>query len=102
MNQQDRQILFHSALAGIQGMQSSAGDNRILTSIANQLVYLGDVAAGVTPPDRLAEIIIGVQTAREIDGWDDNVAALLYACAAEAKAMQLEESLAGVRIEPKK
>lgn len=100
MTQQDRAALFHRALGGVRRLRATDPDSRILVSIENQLLYLADVATGARPPDRLREIVLGVQTAREIDGWDDDLAALLYACATEADAMQREETLAGAKIEP--
>jgi hypothetical protein len=48
------------------------------------------------PADRLDEVNLGLLAVREIDDWDEVLAKLLYACAAEVRVMGDEAALAGV------
>lgn len=63
-------------------------ENITLQSIDSQIQYLIDLENGVTNDrSKLSQIIIGVQTAREIEGLDENAADIFYKVASEAKLM---------------
>ena len=49
-----------------------------LVSNRNQLIYLQQVCAGTAGLERLAEIILGLLAVREIEGCNDELAALLH------------------------
>lgn len=58
-----------------------------IQSILAQLRYLEDVAEGRADDQRLPEIILGVQAAREIEPLDEALADKLHDIAADIRAM---------------
>ena len=60
-----------------------------ITSVINQLDYLIGLESGTeTNRDRLKDIIIGIQAAREIELLDEEAANLLYDVALEVDRMK--------------
>lgn len=84
----ERLKLFQDALNGCQQLAQNYPGNTTLESIEKQLEYLIGLEVGVVNDRaRLRDIIIGVQTAREVEVLDENVAALLYKAASESARM---------------
>ncbi|MFN4290678.1 MAG: immunity protein Tsi6 family protein [Permianibacter sp.] len=84
----ERLKLFEHALSECQKLLAQYPGNGTLQSIEKQLEYLIGLESGAhTDRSRLREIIIGVQTAREIEPLDEDIAEVFYKAASEAGRM---------------
>nr|WP_295746042.1 immunity protein Tsi6 family protein [uncultured Acidocella sp.] len=68
-------------------------DFRPLLSIKAQLAYLTDYISRVAEGSRLKDINIGLVAAREIEGWDDDLANLLHQIAVQVRILQMADAL---------
>jgi hypothetical protein len=84
----ERLKLFEHALEECRRLLVQYPGNGALQSIQKQLEYLIGLESGAhADRTRLREIIIGVQTAREIEPLDEGVAEVFYKVASEAGRM---------------
>jgi hypothetical protein len=100
MTADQRVRLFTEALVALGRLLKLAPQSPAGLAIEKQLTYLIGVASGKLPPDRLHQISIGVLAAREIEGFDDDLADRLHECSAEVDVMIREAALAGVPVVP--
>lgn len=85
----DRITAFKTALAESKRLYALDPRFETLGSIAHQIEYLIAVEEGrETNRLQLANIILGVQAAREIEQYDEGFAELLHRVAHEARLMQ--------------
>jgi Tsi6 len=69
-------------------LQAAYPSSVTLQSIGKQIDYLLELARGTsTDRSRLKDIIIGVQTAREVEALDQDAAEIFYQIASAAKTM---------------
>jgi hypothetical protein len=79
-------LTLTTALAGCEKLLTQHPNNQTLHSIKAQLMYLIDLVNGTNRDrGRLKDIIIGVQTVREIEQLDDDVAELFHRAATVAR-----------------
>jgi len=97
----EREALFTRTIQEAARLRATAPASRVLQSIEQQAYYLVGVVRGTLPADRLNEVNLGLLAVREIDGWDEVLSKLLYACAAEVRVMEKEAALAGVTVTKK-
>lgn len=84
----DRLNLLKTGLFKCSELLAIYPKNLTLQSIQNQIEYLLELEQGkVSDRLRLKEIVIGVQTAREIEAMDNSAAEIFYQIASEAKNM---------------
>lgn len=83
-----RTELLGDGLRGCLALLSVYPNSTALQSIKAQIQYLIDLEKGLmVDRSRLANITIGVMTAREVEALDESVAETLYKVAAIAKEM---------------
>ena len=84
----DRLSLFRNAKREVESLRVRFPEAHTLTSIVHQLEYLISLAGGQTSDcSRLPDIILGVQTAREVEALDSGTAETLYAVSAEVSKL---------------
>lgn len=84
--------LFKEAKRKLIDLYQRFPDATVIVSMQNQLDYLIQLELGEAfDRERLQEIIIGVQTAREIEPRDKDTASLMYEVANEVQAMLLKQ-----------
>jgi hypothetical protein len=93
MNKDTTNAMIQTARTQVEGKLAERPDFRPLLSIKTQLDYLGAYLAGAADGGRLKDINIGLVAAREIEGWDDDLANLLHQIAAEVRALQIAYDL---------
>jgi hypothetical protein len=93
MTRENTRVLIQKATALVEARLQERPDFRPLLSIKNQLNYLSDYIAGTVDGARLKDINVGLVAAREIEGWDDELAALLHQLAAKTRALQIAKTL---------
>ncbi len=86
---QSTRTLIQKAGAAVEALLQECPDFRPLLSIRNQLANLADYIAGTADRARLRDIDIGLVAAREIEGWDDDLAHILHLFPAEARSLQI-------------
>lgn len=87
-----RTQLFELAIVQCDRLLASFPERQSLLSIHRQLEYLLAVARGGQDRSRLGEVIIGALTAREVEPLSKEAADVFYKVAAEARAMQSEQT----------
>jgi hypothetical protein len=89
-NMSSRIQLFEQAAEQCHRLLARFPDRQSLLSIRQQLDYLLAVSRGEQDRSRLSEIIIGAQTAREVEPLSPEAAGVFYKVAAEVRLMQSE------------
>lgn len=84
----NRLELFEEAMRKCNELIQLYPDLVVLVSIKNQIEYLLQLENKTNSDrSRLVDIIIGIQTAREIEQVDENAAELFYEVSSEVKRM---------------
>lgn len=90
---QNQLDILETALKGCERLLTSHPSHQTLLSIRQQLVYLVDLVSGTHQDrSRLKDIIIGAQTARDIEDLDEAVAESFYKAASIAREMREDQS----------
>lgn len=85
----NRMELFKNAKEHLADLFLRCPEATVIVSMQNQIDYLIELESGENHDrSRLKDIILGVQTAREIEPRDAAVAAIVYQVAEAAKEME--------------
>ncbi len=93
MNKHEFESILRDALERTGKHLAERPDFQPLISIQRQLEYLIKFNAGQEDSSRLKDIIVGIQAVREIKGWDDVLAHLLYKIDTEVDRLNPDFSL---------